>query len=63
MTMRGLMLAGGIAASLAIPGVAHAGFADGVIKIGVLTDLSGPYEGNGGHGSVVGGADRRGRVR
>ncbi len=54
MTMRGLMLAGGIAASLAIPGVAHAGFADGVIKIGVLTDLSGPYEGNGGHGSIAG---------
>ncbi|MGH6980342.1 MAG: ABC transporter substrate-binding protein, partial [Stellaceae bacterium] len=37
-----------------LPGLAHADFADGTIKIGVLTDLSGPYEGNGGHGSVTG---------
>src|ERR1700691_2141284 len=31
---------------------ANAEIPDGKIKIGVLTDLSGPYEGNGGHGSV-----------
>ena len=37
-----------------VPGAARADFADGTIKIGVLTDLSGPYEGNGGHGSVAG---------
>src|SRR5665213_1576883 len=54
MTLRGMMLAALAAASLAIPGAAHADFANGSIKIGVLTDLSGPYEGNGGHGSVTG---------
>jgi branched-chain amino acid transport system substrate-binding protein len=32
---------------------ADADIANGKIKIGVLTDLSGPYEGNGGHGSVA----------
>jgi branched-chain amino acid transport system substrate-binding protein len=48
------LLTGALAAALAVPGAARAGFADGTIKIGVLTDLSGPYEGNAGHGSVVG---------
>jgi len=43
-----------VAAALAMTNAAHADFASGAIKIGVLTDLSGPYEGNGGHGSVVG---------
>jgi branched-chain amino acid transport system substrate-binding protein len=52
--MRNLLLTAALAAALALPGTAWAGFADGAIKIGVLTDLSGPYEGNGGHGSVVG---------
>jgi branched-chain amino acid transport system substrate-binding protein len=42
-----------LAASLTMTNVAHADFASGTIKIGVLTDLSGPYEGNGGHGSVA----------
>jgi branched-chain amino acid transport system substrate-binding protein len=39
-----------LAASLLAVGTAHA--ADGSIKIGVLTDLSGPYEQNSGAGSV-----------
>jgi branched-chain amino acid transport system substrate-binding protein len=43
-----------LAAALTITNAAHADFASGAIKIGVLTDLSGPYEGNGGHGSIVG---------
>ncbi len=43
-----------VAAALTMMNAAHADFASGVIKIGVLTDLSGPYEGNGGHGSVAG---------
>jgi len=51
--MRTLLLAT-LAALTLLPGVARADFADGTIKIGVLTDLSGPYEGNGGHGSVTG---------
>src|SRR5665213_4296426 len=54
MTLRGMVLAALAAAALALPGAAHADFANGSIKIGVLTDLSGPYEGNGGHGSVAG---------
>jgi branched-chain amino acid transport system substrate-binding protein len=45
---------GALAGALMFSGVARADFANGAIKIGVLTDLSGPYEGNGGHGSVVG---------
>ena len=42
-----------LAAALTMTTAAHADFASGVVKIGVLTDLSGPYEGNGGHGSVA----------
>ena len=33
-------------------GAAHAEIADGKVKIGVLTDLSGAYEQNSGNGSV-----------
>lgn len=54
MTIRTTLLVSLTAASLAFAGSANADFADGIIKVGVLTDLSGPYEGNGGHGSVVG---------
>lgn len=43
-----------VAGAVALAGAAQAEIAGGKIKIGVLTDLSGPYEGNGGHGSVVG---------
>jgi branched-chain amino acid transport system substrate-binding protein len=53
MTMRKLLLIAALGAAVALPGVARAGFADHAVKIGVLTDLSGPYEGNGGHGSVT----------
>ena len=52
--MRGFLAAALAAALLAMPDIAHAGFNDGTIKIGVLTDLSGPYEGNAGHGSIAG---------
>lgn len=42
-----------VAGLLAISGVAQAQISDGVVKIGVLTDMSGPYSGMGGSGSVV----------
>ncbi len=32
---------------------AHAQISDGVVKIGILTDMSGPYSSFGGKGSVV----------
>ena len=51
--MRTLLLAA-LTAMTMLSSVACADFANGTIKIGVLTDLSGPYEGNGGHGSVTG---------
>lgn len=38
---------------LAFAGGAQAQISDGVVKIGVLTDMSGPYSGMGGPGSVV----------
>jgi len=38
---------------LAFAGAAQAQISDGVVKIGVLTDMSGPYSGMGGPGSVV----------
>jgi branched-chain amino acid transport system substrate-binding protein len=41
------------AALFAVTTTARAEIADHVIKIGVMTDLSGPYEGNAGHGSVI----------
>ena len=40
------------AALIFAAGAAHAEISDGKIKIGVLTDLSGPYEQNSGKGSV-----------
>ncbi len=42
-----------LAASLMIPGLAQAEISDGLIKIGILTDMSGPYSQMGGPGSVV----------
>jgi branched-chain amino acid transport system substrate-binding protein len=41
-----------IAIAFGLTATAKAEIPNGKIKIGVLTDLSGPYEGNGGHGSV-----------
>lgn len=38
---------------LAFSGVAQAQISDGVVKVGVLTDMAGPYSGMGGPGSVV----------
>jgi branched-chain amino acid transport system substrate-binding protein len=43
---------GGMAALLILTATAHAEMSGGKIKIGVLTDLSGPYEQNSGIGSV-----------
>ena len=40
-------------ACLALAGTAQAQISDGVVKIGILTDMSGPYSGMGGPGSVV----------
>ncbi len=54
MRMLDLAVIGALGGTLTFSGAAWADFANGAIKIGVLTDLSGPYEGNGGHGSVVG---------
>jgi branched-chain amino acid transport system substrate-binding protein len=51
--MRGLLFMALGAALLSVTATAHGEIANHVIKIGVLTDLSGPYEGNAGHGSVV----------
>ena len=41
-----------LAASLCLVSAAHADMSGGKVKIGVLTDLSGPYEQNSGSGSV-----------
>ncbi|VTU45225.1 ABC transporter substrate-binding protein [Variovorax sp. PBL-E5] len=40
-------------AALAAAGLAHAQISDDVVRIGLMADLSGPYSGNGGPGSVV----------
>ncbi|MGZ3410582.1 MAG: ABC transporter substrate-binding protein [Xanthobacteraceae bacterium] len=50
MRFRQFTVAGGLA--VAIVGAAHAEIANGRVKIGVLTDLSGGYEQNSGNGSV-----------
>jgi len=42
-----------LALGLALAAGAHAQISDGVVKIGVLTDMSGPYSSFGGKGSVV----------
>ena len=43
---------GALALSLSFTG-AHAQISDGVVKVGILTDMSGPYSAMGGRGSVV----------
>src|SRR6185437_7495789 len=50
--MRKFGPAAAIAAAFFTIGAAHAEISDGKVKIGVLTDLSGPYEQNSGSGSV-----------
>ena len=42
-----------LALGLALAAGAHAQISDGVVKIGILTDMSGPYSSFGGKGSVV----------
>jgi branched-chain amino acid transport system substrate-binding protein len=46
------LVACSLAAVLTFAATAHAQIANGKVKIGVLTDLSGPYEQNSGNGSV-----------
>ena len=40
-------------AAITLCGGAQAQVSDGVVKIGVLTDMAGPYSGMGGKGSVI----------
>src|ERR1700758_4800822 len=47
-SIRGVLAAGLVVCA----GVAHAEIANGKVKIGVMTDLSGGYEQNSGNGSV-----------
>lgn len=51
--MKAKKLIAGAAALLAMSGGAQAQISDGVVKIGVLTDLSGTYSDLAGHGSVL----------
>jgi len=46
-------MAGALAAAVAIPGIANAQISDGVVKIGVLTDMSSLYADITGAGSVL----------
>ncbi len=46
-----LMLTLAAAATLAAPG--HAQISDDVVRIGIMSDMAGPYSGNGGPGSVL----------
>jgi branched-chain amino acid transport system substrate-binding protein len=48
-----LLVAGALAAIAAAPGAANAQVSDGVVKIGVLNDMSGLYADLGGPGSVL----------
>jgi branched-chain amino acid transport system substrate-binding protein len=50
--MRGLVLACVMLVVALATGAARADISDGKVKIGVLTDLTGPYEQNSGNGSV-----------
>ena len=43
----------GVLAGVMVVSAAAAQISDGVVKIGVLTDLSGPYSDNTGPGSVI----------
>ena len=48
-----LLVAGALASLAAAPGAANAQVSDGVIKIGVMNDMSGLYADLGGQGSVL----------
>ena len=51
--MKRKLLATAALAACALAGTAHADISDGIVKIGVLNDMSGPYADIGGPGSVV----------
>src|ERR1700739_3065640 len=51
--MKSKLLIGAAGLAMVLVGAAHAQVADGVVKIGVLTDLSGAYSDLSGQGSVV----------
>jgi branched-chain amino acid transport system substrate-binding protein len=53
MRHRTLIQAAGLALALAVAGAAQAQISDGVVRIGVLTDLSGAYSDLSGQGAVV----------
>ena len=44
---------GAVALALSFTTSAQAQISDGVVKVGILTDMSGPYSAMGGRGSVV----------
>ncbi len=51
--LRATLTAMAAALALAAGGAAHAQISDDVVRIGVMGDVSGPYSGNGGPGSVL----------
>jgi len=51
--MKRNLLSLAVAATFAFAGAAQAQISDGIVKIGVLNDMSGPYADIGGQGSVV----------
>jgi branched-chain amino acid transport system substrate-binding protein len=51
--MKRKLLASVALAACALTGTAQAQVSDGIVKIGVLTDMSGPYSDIGGQGSVI----------
>jgi len=53
MRLKRTLIAASIAASFATAGVAHAQLSDGMVKIGVLSDMSSLYADIGGPGSVI----------
>ena len=59
MNMRGVIAMTAVLASTS----AHAQYTDGVVKIGILTDMSGVYSDIGGPGSGCGGKARGRRLR
>ena len=53
MRLKRTLIAASIAASFAMAGVSHAQLSDGMVKIGVLSDMSSLYADIGGPGSVI----------
>jgi branched-chain amino acid transport system substrate-binding protein len=51
--MKRKLLATAALAACALAGTAQAEISDGIVKIGVLNDMSGPYADIGGPGSVI----------